>query len=65
MVLLTAWDTLNVTNIGLMFYENIVFNNSSINSNWNTSKVTNIDNTFFVLAFNQPLYKECFTCNTS
>jgi hypothetical protein len=26
----------------------IVFNNSSI-SNWNTSKVTNIDNTFFVL----------------
>jgi hypothetical protein len=32
--------------MGFMFYENIVFNNSSIN-NWNTSKVTTIDNTFF------------------
>jgi hypothetical protein len=32
-----------------MFYEDIVFNNGgspSIN-NWNTSKVTTIDNTFF------------------
>jgi hypothetical protein len=37
-----------------MFYENIVFNNSSM---WNTSKVTTIDNTFFgAIAFNQPLY---------
>jgi hypothetical protein len=38
----TAWDTLNVTNISFMFYEDIVFNNGgspSIN-NWNTSKVT-------------------------
>jgi hypothetical protein len=35
-----------------MFYEDIVFNNGgspSIN-NWNTSKVTTIDNTFLVLA---------------
>jgi hypothetical protein len=45
----TAWDTLNVTNMGLMFYKKYCIYNSSIN-NWNTSKVTTIDNIFLVLS---------------
>jgi surface protein len=46
-----SWNTINVTNMGAMFYDARAFNGNI--SNWNTSKVTDMTNMFFTdLSFN-------------
>jgi surface protein len=47
------WDTSNVTNMELMFYNAFLFNQKI---NWDVSKVTNMTNMFFqALTFNQDI----------
>jgi hypothetical protein len=56
MVTYTAWDTLNVTDMNAMFLINTAFNNwFTINSNWNTSKVTNMSRYVSGSNFNQDI----------
>jgi prepilin-type N-terminal cleavage/methylation domain-containing protein len=51
---ISHWDTLNVTDMSLMFYDAYAFNQSV--SNFNTGKVTDMDSMFQdARAFNQPV----------
>jgi hypothetical protein len=60
----TAWDTLNVTDMNAMFLINTAFNNwFTINSNWNTSKVTNMSRYVSGSNFNQDIGTKVVTVN--
>ena len=49
---ISNWDTSNVTDMGLLFFDSAF--NSDI-SNWDTSNVINFAGTFYKSAFNQPV----------